>query len=144
MGGDIYTIGKAAVLASLMAGFIAFAVLSYFAVKRQPLTRNTYPIPWRYYMKTLFTFGLFFALNHMVLLIIQFADTFTLFPRLLDFGLDSGEDMEAKGIFDRGQPFIQLGTVLGSSFAFALIPRISPERLHREPDILSRHIRSAL
>lgn len=144
MGGDIYTIGKAAVLASLMAGFIAFAVLSYFAVKRQPLTRNTYPIPWRYYMKTLFTFGLFFALNHMVLLIIQFADTFTLFPRLLDYGLDTGAAMEAKGIFDRGQPFIQLGTVLGSAFALALIPRISPERLHREPDILSRHIRSAL
>lgn len=142
--GDIYAIGKAAPLASLTAGIVAFAVLSYFFVKRQPLTTSTYPIPWRYYMKSLTIFGLFFALNHMVLLIIQFADTFTLFPGLLDYGLDKVAAMKAKGVFDRGQPFIQLGTVLGSAFALALIPRISPERLRTEPLILSRQIRSAL
>src|SRR5690625_3779007 len=69
----------------------------------------------------------------MVLLIIQFADVFTLVPGLLEYGLSNTEAMEAKGVFDRGQPLIQLGTVLGSSFALALIPALSKRRLEEDP-----------
>src|SRR5690625_6662426 len=69
----------------------------------------------------------------MVLLIIQFADVFTLVPGLIKHGLSNIEAMEAKGVFDRGQPLIQLGTVLGSSFALALIPTISKQRLVEDP-----------
>src|SRR5699024_10828104 len=38
------------------------------------------------------------------------------------------EAMEMKGIFDRGQPLIQFGAVLGSSFALALIPEITSRK----------------
>src|SRR5699024_1261255 len=108
------------------------------------LTKDSYPIPWRFYIKSLILFGLFFALNHMILLIIQFADAFTILPGLLQYGLNTVPAMEAKGIFDRGQPFIQLGTVIGSSFSLALIPRISKQRLISEPEKLSKQIRSSL
>lgn len=144
-GGNIYIIGKAAVFASIAAGIVAFFVLNYFFIKRRPfLTGNTYPIPWRFYIKSLLVFGLFFALNHMILLIIQFADAFTLFPGLLQHGMSKTPAMEAKGIFDRGQPFIQLGAVLGSGFSLALIPRISKSRLITEPAMLRSQIQSAL
>lgn len=143
-GEDIYMIGKAAVFAALAAGLVAFGVLSSFFIKRQPLINNTYPVPWSFYIKSLLVFGLFFSLNHMLLLIIQFADTFTLFPGLLQYGLDRIPAMEAKGVFDRGQPFIQLGMVLGSSFSLALIPRISKRRLADDPIVFVNQIRSAL
>src|SRR5699024_341949 len=122
----------------------AFGVLSISFLKRKPFTYDSYRVPWRFYIKSLLVFGLFFALNHMVLLIIQFADSFTLFPGLLQYGLDRVPAMEAKGVFDRGQPFIQLGMVLGSSFSLALIPRISKHRLVDEAAVFVGQIRSAL
>lgn len=143
-GGNIYIIGKVASLSSISAGLVAFGVLGYYFFKKRPYTKNSYPVRWRFYIKSLLVFGLFFSLNHMILLIIQFADMFTLFPGLLQYGLGKVPAMEAKGIFDRGQPFIQLGTVLGSSFSLALIPRISKERLSKEPVMMSNQIRSAL
>src|SRR5699024_934867 len=63
---------------------------------------------------------------------------------LIQYGLDRVPAMEAKGVFDRGQPFIQLGMVLGSSFSLALIPRISKQRLTDEPVVFVNQIRSAL
>src|SRR5690625_7023695 len=61
----------------------------------------------------------------MILLLIQFADVFTLVPQLIKNGLASIEAMELKGVFDRGMPLIQLGTVIGSSFGLALVPTVA-------------------
>lgn len=141
-GENIYAVGYAGAFASIAAGMVSVGVLSYFFFKRRPFTRSTYPIPWLFYMKSLLVFGLFFALNHMLLIIIQFADAFTLLPGLLEYGMSKIPAMETKGIFDRGQPFIQFGAVIGSSFSLALIPNVS--RLKSETGILHRNIRSAL
>src|SRR5699024_9282958 len=44
----------------------------------------------------------------------------------------------------RGQPLIQLGTVLGSSFALAMIPAVAVEKKDRQKGSLQGSIRSAL
>lgn len=129
---DVYKIGEAAALASIVGAFIAVIILLIFFIKIKPVTMQEYHVPWGYYIRTLFTLGIVAALNHMVLLIIQFADVFTLVPNLMQYGLSDIESMEAKGVFDRGQPLIQLGTVLGSSFALALIPAISKQHLKED------------
>src|SRR5699024_11232669 len=79
-------------------------------------------------------------LNHMILLVVQLADVFTLLPGLLQYGLTRGEAMQAKGVFDRGQPLIQLGAVLGSSFALALIPNLSKNKWLTQPRIMYQQI----
>ncbi|WP_164670628.1 putative polysaccharide biosynthesis protein [Virgibacillus doumboii] len=141
---DIYMIGQAAALASIFGAIAAILILGFFFMKRKPVSHNSYDIPWSYYVKTLLTLGVVAALNHMVLIIIQFADTFTLVPSLMEYGLSQLDAMQAKGIFDRGQPLIQLGTVLGSSFALALIPTISREKLNKDPTVFYVYIQSAL
>ncbi|WP_099158892.1 putative polysaccharide biosynthesis protein [Virgibacillus ndiopensis] len=143
-GETIYKIGNAAVLASIAGMITAIFILSLFFIKHKPYFHEKNEIPWNYYVRTLVTLGIVAALNHMILLVIQFADTFTLVPSLKEYGLSQMESMEAKGIFDRGQPLIQLGTVLGSSFALALIPTISKEKLQKDPDTIYHYIRSAL
>src|SRR5699024_4081385 len=60
----------------------------------------------------------------MILLVLQLADVFTLVPSLLKGGFAPLTAMESKGIFDRGQPLIQVGAVIGSSFALALVPSV--------------------
>lgn len=141
---NIYSIGIAAVWASIMGALGGIVILSILFIKNNAFVGKQFEIPWNYYLKTLLIFGVVAALNHMVLIIIQFADTFTLVPGLMEYGLPRLEAMKLKGVFDRGQPLIQLGTVLGSSFALALIPTLSKQKLENEPNAFYTSIRSAL
>ncbi|WP_337020262.1 polysaccharide biosynthesis protein [Oceanobacillus massiliensis] len=140
----LYEIGQAAALASICGGAAAILILAFFFRKTHLVSNERYKIPWNYFMKTLLILGIVAALNHMVLLVIQFADAFTLIPSLKQYGLSQMEAMEAKGVIDRGQPLIQLGMVLGSSFALAMIPSISKDKLAADQAGFYNYIRAAL
>lgn len=142
--GDVYEVGILAPIASIAGGFTACMILIVFFIKQKPIDRGIYTVPWKYYLRTILFLGLIASLNHMVLLLTQFADAFTLVPGLLDYGMDQLEAMEMKGVFDRGQPLIQLGTVIGSSFALALIPSVSRKRLETDPESFHFYIRCAM
>ncbi|MFZ3579236.1 putative polysaccharide biosynthesis protein [Virgibacillus sp. DJP39] len=131
--GNIYRIGEAGAIAAIAGACAATIILGVFLMKKRLWSREKYVVPWAYYWKVLLFFGLIAALNHMILLVIQLADAFTLVPGLQEFGLTQIAAMEAKGIFDRGQPLIQLCTVIGSSFALALIPNLSRGKLKESP-----------
>ncbi|MGY0694531.1 putative polysaccharide biosynthesis protein [Virgibacillus sp. FSP13] len=143
-GWNIYEIGQAAAIASIAGGIMAIIILGTFFLKHRPIQSDLFTIPLGYYLKTLLIFGIIAALNHMVLIVIQFADAFTLVPGLKDYGLSQIKAMKVKGVFDRGQPLIQLGTVIGSSFALALIPSISRQKLQSDPRQSYHYIRSGL
>lgn len=128
-GMNIYNIGYAAGIASLAGALCAIVILVYFFVKNRPQEAGTANLSWSYLIRTLILFGLIASLNHMILIIIQFADSFTLVPGLRDYGLAQVEAMKLKGIFDRGQPLIQIGAVFGSSFALALIPNLTNRKM---------------
>lgn len=143
-GVSMYRIGEGAAIASIFGGIVAIFILLIF-MKRQEVPRiSNERIPWRYYIQTLLLLGFVAALNHMVLLLFQFGDAFTLIPALQEYGLLPREAMEEKGVLDRGQPLIQLGTVLGSSFALAMIPSISKSKLQENPIEFYQKVRSSL
>lgn len=127
---DTYALGVWSVYATLFSSVIGTIVLYIFKIKKpkEIFEQVKSKVPWRYFIKVLFLFGIIAALNHMILLLLQFADVFTLVPYLIDSGYAEIEAMEMKGIFDRGQPLIQFGAVLGSSFALALIPEITSRK----------------
>src|SRR5699024_11636010 len=100
---DIYSIGEAAAVASIIGALTAIGILLVFFFRCRPSVKQQLMVPWQYYVKTLLVLGFTAALNHMVLIIIQLADTFTLIPRLQEFGLSKRVAMEAKGDFDRRQ-----------------------------------------
>lgn len=144
-GQSLYKVGEAAAVASFAGAGAAILILAGFFVKRKPISKHPHgTIPWNFYVRTVLTLGIAAALNHMVLLLIQFADAFTLLPGLMQHGFSKIEAMEAKGVFDRGQPLIQLGTVLGSSFALALIPSISKQKLKNDSAEFYHYIRTSM
>lgn len=143
-GMDMYLIGEAAALASICGAIFAIIILSIFLMRRKLWTYEAYPVPWKHYVMTLLTFGIVASLNHLVLIILQFADVFSLVPNLKTYGLNTLAAMEEKGIFDRGQPLIQLGSVLGSSLAIAVIPAISKMSDRQNIQELKSHVESAL
>lgn len=142
--GDIYQIGPAASIATMAGFFVSIGILAVFFMKKRPVQRDSYLVPWTVSVKTIIMFGIVASLNHMILLVVQLADVFTLLPGLLQYGLTRGEAMQAKGVFDRGQPLIQLGAVLGSSFALALIPNLSKNKWLTQPRIMYQQIESGM
>ncbi|SDK60392.1 putative polysaccharide biosynthesis protein [Sediminibacillus albus] len=142
-GGNIYEIGTGAGLASLLGISASSLILLIIWVKRKPWHQNKYVISWKYYFETIFLYGFIICLNYMMLLLVQFADAFTLMPNLVEFGVTKQDAIIWKGVFDRGQPLVQLGTVLGSSVALALVPTVTRQRMDKNRDQLKVHVKSA-
>lgn len=141
---ELYEIGKFAVVATLFGMITAIIILILFFISKRPIIRQIEPIAWGQYVKTILILGVVAAFNHMTLLVIQLADSLTMVPSLEQFGMMKREAMEVKGVFDRGQPLIQIGAVLGSSFALALIPTISSKELQTRRSESYFYIRSGL
>jgi len=136
-------IGEAGAYAAIIGAVVAFVILFIYFIRIKPFTLRTYDIPWKKYLVTIVSLGIVASLNHMILLVLQLADVFTLVPSLLKGGFAPLTAMEQKGIFDRGQPLIQVGTVIGSSFALAFIPATSLIKVVEESSNTYRHIRHA-
>lgn len=141
---NIYQIGPIAGFAALAGSGIAILILVIFLTKHTLDRADETHIPWRNYLKTIILFGLVASFNHMILLIMQFADTISLVASLKGYGVSKQVAMEMKGIFDRGQPLIQIGAVLGSSFALVLVPNLTKDKLLNQVDALYKSIQHAL
>lgn len=139
---DVFKLGEVGAAATIIGMIAAVLILILFNLKRvEDKAVDKIPrIPWRHYFTTIISLGVIAAFIHMILLITQLADVLTLVPDLIKSGLPSIEAMKLKGIFDRGQPLIQFGAVIGSSFALALIPTINRVSQHS----LKEQIGSAL
>ncbi|WP_152657395.1 oligosaccharide flippase family protein [Oceanobacillus sp. CFH 90083] len=148
---QIHAIGTTAVLASLLGGIGALAVLVLFYYKNRKTpyagtqaSSLEEAAPWKKYVKTLLLFGIAAAMNHMTLLLMQLADTFTFVPQLIAGGAEETAAKEMKGVFDRGQPLIQVVTIIGSSIALAIIPAISYKKLKEQRKQVITYIQTAI
>ncbi|UOQ91359.1 oligosaccharide flippase family protein [Halobacillus shinanisalinarum] len=138
--GELYHIGIGASIASL-GGIIASAIVFLFIInKNPPWTSGSMEYSSLAFLKTIVFYGLFICLNYMLLLLIQMTDALTLVPGLIEAGEESKRAKLLKGVFDRGQPLIQLGTVLASSLALAVVPSVTKRRLKEEPRLIEGYI----
>ncbi|SES22828.1 polysaccharide transporter, PST family [Gracilibacillus ureilyticus] len=136
-----YRIGDGAAIGTA-AAFTASFLLLYFTWKKKYSNReeaHTENISSYHIFRTVIITGIIMSMNHMMLLFMQLADAFTIVPGLVTGGWTQLEAMKWKGIIDRGQPLLQLVTIIGSSLAMALVPQISG---NKEESI--RNIRTAL
>ncbi|MBR8644968.1 hypothetical protein KEH51_13615 [[Brevibacterium] frigoritolerans] len=68
--------------------------------------------------------GLAFCITGLILILFQFVDSLHLYSLLRETGMGKGSQRMER-VYDRGQPLLQLGTVVANSFALALVPVIS-------------------
>ncbi len=143
-GDNLYEVGSGAAAGSLLGACASVLVLLVLFLRQRPwqLSRSASSVPWKKYIRTILLYGMFICINYMMFLLIQFADAFTLVPNLQEYGMTRQQAMEWKGVFDRGQPLVQLGTVLGSSLALALVPTVTKKQLEQRPNELAEHVKS--
>lgn len=126
----VQQIALAGVLAT-MVGMVAVTLFLLYFFRRHPYqpdhNEQVQSIPWRHLFYTCLVLGMVASINQLILIFIQFVDVVTLVPNLMEYGFTSLEAKKWKGVFDRGQPLIQFGVVIGASFALALIPAMARE-----------------
>ncbi|UOQ49516.1 polysaccharide biosynthesis protein [Gracilibacillus caseinilyticus] len=138
---DVYDISFGAMIASVLAlSASSLFMYAYRKQKKKKIKSNISFVPdvsLITLMGKIIGAGIVISLNHMLLLLLQLADAFTIVQGLMDYGQTLTASTATKGIFDRGQPLLQLVTVVGSSFAMALVPQVSRTswQLHKDETI---------
>ncbi|WP_102273305.1 putative polysaccharide biosynthesis protein [Cytobacillus massiliigabonensis] len=145
---SLYIVGSGAVLGSITGGITAVLVLSIFYWTRRKRTfLSIEKINWRESGKianALLFQGFAVCISSMLLVFIQMADSLNLYSILHSSGFTSEGAKGLKGIYDRGQPLIQLGTVVATSMSLSLVPMITSEKLREQVEYMHDKIRLAL
>lgn len=95
-------------------------------------------------LKTLVYQGLTICISGMLMIMIQMADALNLYSLLTENGYGKEMAKGIKGIFDRGQPLIQLGTIVAASMSLSLVPLITSARIKKDITFLHDKIRLAI
>ncbi|MCK1986390.1 MULTISPECIES: putative polysaccharide biosynthesis protein [Peribacillus] len=129
LGYSPYMVGKGAVLGSITGGITGLVLLVAFVILREEwklfLRMRIKPVHFIKISKVLVLQGLAFCITGLILILFQFVDSLHLYSLLRETGMGENEAKGWKGVYDRGQPLLQLGTVVANSFALALVPVIS-------------------
>ncbi|MBM7655807.1 putative polysaccharide biosynthesis protein [Neobacillus cucumis] len=94
--------------------------------------------------KALFFQGLMICISGMLMIFMQLVDSLNLYSLLTAGGMKADLAKTLKGVFDRGQPLIQLGTVAATSMSLTLVPLITRARIAAKPRELLDKIQLAI
>ncbi|QOR68758.1 polysaccharide biosynthesis protein [Cytobacillus suaedae] len=129
-GYSIYEAGAGAIFGSVLGGFTAILVLFYYLFGKKTLPIKK--VNWRKVIKSsrgtikvIVIQGFTISVSGLLLIVIQLVDSFTLYSLLVSNGMEETAAKVLKGVYDRGQPLIQLGTVVATSLSLTLVPLIA-------------------
>jgi PST family polysaccharide transporter len=145
VGRDLYVIGAGAMLGGFVGGLASVTVLFYFLLKkgqfghfRKGAGTPQMALSWT---KKLLIDGAAICLSSIMIILFQMVEAFQMVSLLTGYGYQDEAAKLVKGVFDRGQPLLQLGAVLATSFSLTLVPIISgahKKKNHEEIVMLTR------
>lgn len=147
-GYSLYLVGGGAMFGSITGSIVSALILFTFLWMGKEWKRESgfkfRVIDAKWILKALIFQGLTICVSGMLLIFIQMADSLNLYSLLIAKGVNQDMAKSLKGIFDRGQPLIQLGTVAATSMSLSLVPLISSGRLKESAEFLQEKIRVAM
>jgi PST family polysaccharide transporter len=151
-GYSLYLVGGGAMFGSITGSIISGLILFMFLwirkewkviAPRRGMFQN-YSLEAIRIVKLLSFQGLMICLSGMLIIFMQLADSLNLYALLVSSGMEQDLAKSLKGVFDRGQPLIQLGTVAATSMSLTLVPLISRARLAATPEFLNHKVQVAV
>ncbi|RRG17458.1 polysaccharide biosynthesis protein [Weissella viridescens] len=125
---DVYRIGTWATFAATIAGVATALYLLRSLWDFNPLQRKTTisaeNLNYRQLWQRLWREGGLLAVLAALLVFLQLIDSFTVKGFLVQGGLMSTVAESTKGVYDRGQPLVQLGMVVATGLGTSLLPTL--------------------
>lgn len=127
---DAYKTGTAAMGGAVLGGLSAAGILWYYDRKIQPGS-SAYFLHWqmdkegRTLFYRLFVEGGLVSLYSAFLIIFQLVDSFFVKNALVLSGLSNHAAKVDKGVYDRGQPLVQLGLVVALALSSSFLPALT-------------------
>ncbi|MEH6992199.1 polysaccharide biosynthesis protein [Neobacillus drentensis] len=152
LGYSLYLIGGGAMFGSITGIMFSAIILFTFLYIRKEWRiiaprrgiLNGYQREVSAIFKTLAFQGLTICISGMLMIFIQMADAMNLYSLLTENGYEKDMAKAVKGVFDRGQPLIQLGTIVSASMSLSLVPLITSARIKKDISFLQDKIQLAI
>lgn len=149
---SVYQMGADAMSSAWIAGMAATVTMVAFMAshhRKSPFSGVMYtdsiPIPtYRTLLKRLGTEGLVLCLLSAMLILLQLIDSFTLYNGLVQSGISPAAARSIKGVYDRGQPLVQLGMVVATAFSSSLLPTLTTSVIERKTNDFNHIAKSFL
>jgi O-antigen/teichoic acid export membrane protein len=152
LGYSLYLIGGGAMFGSITGIMVSAMILFTFLwirkewriiAPRKGLLLSDYQEV-KKIIKALTFQGLTICISGMLMIFIQMADALNLYSLLTENGFEKNTAKAVKGVFDRGQPLIQLGTIVAASMSLSLVPLITSARIKKDTSFLQDKIQLAI
>ncbi|MCR8850956.1 polysaccharide biosynthesis protein [Rossellomorea sp. SC111] len=147
-GYSLYMTGKGALFGSITGGLGGLLVLlSFLTARREKLFSRKYlslPADYVQIWSRLFKNGTAICVSAMLLVLLQFVDSLNVYSLLLSSGMEAESAKTWKGIYDRGQPFVQLGTVVATSISLTIVPLVTNAYLKRREALVREYSQLSL
>jgi O-antigen/teichoic acid export membrane protein len=147
-GYSLYMAGAGALFGSITGGLVCIVILVTFlwrdkiSVSRPTMLAmgTNHKEIWSRLLKH----GTAICVSGMLLVLLQLIDALNVYSLLVQSGVSEFQAKQIKGIYDRGQPFIQLGTVVSTSLSLTLVPLITAAFRKGRTTEMNEKIRLAL
>lgn len=123
---SLYAAGNVAIFGTVIGEVAGVILLFYYTKKLSafPKVTTTRHRKWPI-LKEVTILSLSVSMSSLLLLCFQLIDSFTVFSLLMENGMPEHDAMEMKGIYDRGQPLVQMGVIIASSLSLAIVPLVA-------------------
>lgn len=124
---SLYGAGQMAIIGTVIGEVTGLLLIAYLFRKRfgSFIGKLQQPIAIFPVLKEVTLLSLSVSMSSLLLLGYQLVDSFTIYSILIDSGIEQTLAKETKGIYDRGQPLVQLGVVIASSLSLAIVPLVA-------------------
>lgn len=140
---SIYRMGTFAMSGALVGGLAAYGILLIYA-KKLAATQSEYvadpfvPLSFKTIIQSFFCQGGLICLYSAYLVVYQLFDSFTVKKALLVYGLPETTARITKGIYDRGQPLVQLGLVVSLALSSTFLPLLTKYHKSQEDKLFAK------
>lgn len=146
---DVYQTAQWAMTGSVVGGIIALCILKKYQKQQLSWLHFAWPTvaqikelfrTERYLLSRLLIEGGLLTLYTGLLIVFQLVDSFTVANGLHQAGLSMLDAQNLKGIYDRGQPFVQLGLVVSTALSACFLPNLTRYQMQEKE---FSHLRSS-
>ena len=138
---SVYRIGEWATFGATIAGlaatlFLATSLRHIWSLPIDETVKQKKTLSWRHLFGRLWREGGLLAMLAALLVLLQLVDSFSTKLLLQDAGLTAHQAEFTKGIYDRGQPLVQLGMGLATGLGTSLLPALRQHVIRRDEQAL--------